>query len=60
LKQVNLPVDYGVSKLKIRLYDGSVSKDILISEGEVDMAKVMKEGEQDGEIWSTLAKRWYN
>jgi hypothetical protein len=45
---VNLPVEPGITKLKVKLFDGEAQKGILISDGEVDISQVLSVGEQDG------------
>ncbi|KAI9284524.1 hypothetical protein BC943DRAFT_361224 [Umbelopsis sp. AD052] len=45
--QVNLIVPEGKTKMIVQLFDEDKRKEDLISEGEVDLTHVLKEGEQD-------------
>ncbi|KAG2184817.1 hypothetical protein INT43_000730 [Umbelopsis isabellina] len=45
--QVNLVVPEGKTKMTVQLFDEDKRKEDLISEGEVDLATVIRDGEQD-------------
>ncbi|ORX58157.1 hypothetical protein DM01DRAFT_1283365 [Hesseltinella vesiculosa] len=45
--QVNLTVYEGKTKMYVQLFDEDAKREDLISEGEVDLTAVIKDGEQD-------------
>ncbi|KAF7723674.1 hypothetical protein EC973_001765 [Apophysomyces ossiformis] len=45
--QVNMPVPSGKTKMRVQLFDEDSTREDLISEGEIDLTKVLAEGEQD-------------
>ncbi|KAG2210729.1 hypothetical protein INT45_000348, partial [Circinella minor] len=53
--QVNLPVPEGKTKLYMQVFDEDGPREDLISEGEIDLANVLKEGEEDN--WYPLKYR---
>lgn len=46
--QVNLIIPEGKTKMIVQLFDEDKRKEDLISEGEIDLTYVLKNGEQDG------------
>ncbi|KAI9250426.1 C2 domain-containing protein [Phascolomyces articulosus] len=53
--QVNLPVPEGKTKLYMQVFDEDGPREDLISEGEIDLTNVLKEGEEDN--WYPLKYR---
>ncbi|ORY94240.1 C2 domain-containing protein [Syncephalastrum racemosum] len=53
--QVNIPVPPNKTKLYMQLFDEDSHREDLISEGELDLTKVLREGEQDD--WFPLSYR---
>ncbi|KAH8554978.1 hypothetical protein BGW37DRAFT_481926 [Umbelopsis sp. PMI_123] len=46
-RQVNLVIPEGKTKMMVQLFDEDKRKEDLISEGEIDLTEVLKNGEQD-------------
>ncbi|CAO3647917.1 unnamed protein product [Cunninghamella blakesleeana] len=46
--QVNLMVPEGKTKMRVQIFDEDAKKEDLISETDLDLTEVIKEGEQDG------------
>ncbi|KAI8064675.1 C2 domain-containing protein [Gongronella butleri] len=55
--QVNLTVYEGKTKMYVQLYDEDAKREDLISEGTVDLATVIKDGEQDDWFQLTYKNR---
>ncbi|KAI9321281.1 C2 domain-containing protein [Dichotomocladium elegans] len=53
--QVIIPVPKGKDKMHMQVFDEDASREDLISEGEVELSKVLQDGEQDG--WFPLKYR---
>ncbi|KAG0180177.1 hypothetical protein DFQ29_001122 [Apophysomyces sp. BC1021] len=45
--QVNIPVPEGKTKMRLQVFDEDSTREDLISEGEIDLTKVLAEGEYD-------------
>lgn len=49
MHQVNMPVPHGHHLMRVQVLSEDPQKgDFLICEGEIDLTKVLKEGEHDG------------